>query len=140
MGAAVPCCWVGDGSHSEYLLKKLCLWRPGHNRDGKGQRKGVGGVGFVVDCRNNFTCCRKELKEKILIWILRTLYVRVKGVSAMAALGTKSIEIRNRILMMKMRQEERGRVRGRERAVNVCTCSTTIIKYNCTNSWNFQST
>jgi len=26
--------------------------------------KGVGGVGFVGDCRNNLTCCRKELKEK----------------------------------------------------------------------------
>lgn len=85
----------------------------------------MGGVGFVVDCRNNFTCCRKELKEKILIWILRTLYVRVKGVIAVAALGRKSIEIRNRILMMKMRQKERGRVS--ERAVDVCTCSTSII-------------
>lgn len=65
------------------------------------RRKGVGGVGFVADCRNNLTCCRKEIKEKILIWILRTLYVQVKGVSSMAALGRKSTEIRNRILMMK---------------------------------------
>lgn len=80
----------------------------------------MGGVGSVVDCRNNFTCRRKELKEKILIWILRTLYVRVKGVSAMAALGTKSIEIRNRILMMKMRQGEGGRVREGEREQLMC--------------------
>lgn len=64
------------------------------------------GLAFVLDCRNNFACRRKELKEKILIWILRTLYARVKGVIAMAALGRKSIEIRNRILMMKMRQGE----------------------------------
>lgn len=79
---------------------------------GKGRSEGVGGVGFVVDCRNNFKCCRKELKI-FLIWILGTLYVRVKGVSAMAALGRKSIQIRNRILMMKMRQEEREREGGR---------------------------
>lgn len=45
----------------------------------------------------------------------------------MAALGRKSTEIRNRISMMKMRQRERGRVRESERAVNVCTCSTSII-------------
>lgn len=46
----------------------------------------------------------------------------------MAALGRKSIEIRNRILMMiNLRQEERGRVRQRKRAVNMCTCRTTII-------------
>lgn len=88
----------------------------------------MGGVGFVVDCRNNFTCCRKGLKEKILIWILRTLYVQVKGVSAIAALGRKSIEIRNRILMMKMRLEQRMSERERDRAVSVCTCSTTIIR------------
>ncbi len=82
----------------------------------------------MVDCRNNFKCCRKELKEKILIWILRTLYVRVKGVIAVAALGRKSIEIRNGILMMKMRQKETGRVGESERAVNVCTCSTSITQ------------
>lgn len=106
--------------HSEHLHKKLCFVEARPQLRGKG----MGGVGFVVDCRNNFTC-RKELKEKILIWILRTLYVQVKGVSAMAALGRKSIEIRNRILMMKMREEERGRVS--ERAVNVCACSATIL-------------
>lgn len=43
----------------------------------------------------------------------------------MAAPGRKSIEIRNRILMMKMRGEERGR--ASERAVNVCTCTTTVL-------------
>lgn len=37
MGAAQSR-WVGDGSHSEHLLKKLCLWRPGHNR---GEREGA---------------------------------------------------------------------------------------------------
>lgn len=72
--------------------------------------EGVGGVGFVVDCRNNFTCCKELKGRKNIIWILRTLCVRVKGVSTTAALGRKSREIRNRILMMKMK-EERGRVR-----------------------------
>lgn len=85
------------------------MLRPGQPCSrGRGRTEGVGGVGFVVDCRNNFTCCRKELKEKILIWILRTLYVRVKGVIAVDALGRKSIEIRNRILMMKRRRERVG--------------------------------
>lgn len=103
---------------------------------GRGETEGVGGVGFVVDCRNNFACCRKELKEKILIWILRTLYEQVKGVIAMAALGRKSIEIRNRILMMKMRQGERE-VSGSKRAVNVRIRRTSIISTTVAISWNF---
>lgn len=65
---------------------------------------------------------KKSLKKNFLISILRTLYVRFKGVITLAAAGRKSIKIRNRILMMKMRKK-----RERERAVNVCICSTAII-------------
>lgn len=90
------------------------------------------GLTFVADCRNNLTCCRKEIKEKILIWILRTLYVQVKGVSSMAARGRKSTEIRNRILMMKMRQAGRGRGGGQ------AMCSLLYsYTYSHTDSWNF---
>lgn len=93
------------------------------------------GLAFVADCRNNLTCCRKEIKEKILIWILRTLYVQVKGVSSMAAGGRKSTEIRNRILMMKMRQAVRGGGRGGE---GEAMCSLLYsYTYSHTDTWNF---
>lgn len=69
---------------------------------------------------------KKSLKKNFLISILRTLYVRFKGVIAAAAPGRKSIKIRNRILMMKMRGKKEEE-RGKARAVNVCICSTAII-------------
>lgn len=62
-----------------------------------------------------------SLKKNFLISILRTLYVRFKGVTTVP--GRKSIKIRNRILMMKMRKRKGEKVR----AVNVCICRTAII-------------